>query len=563
MPDNASFVSGAASAVRGESSPARSFARAWTPIVAALCAIVALQVDLLLVKSINWDEFFFFSLIQQLHDGSLEHALQTFPARIFAFLRLLPLDSIDQLLAGRAVMLSCELVAATALFGIARRFCDARAAAICALFYLTAGDVFLHGFAFRADPLLTALLMAALWCVLARKLDWTTVAFVSVLGGLAGLVSIKAIFYAPSFAGAAWLRWKEAKVDGRPVIGRFVQMAAGALLVFACLLVAHRTGVSAGVMHGSTAESALQTVFAAGLLPQAKYLSQQILFAPHVAMLIAAAPFFWKRRASAERVAMASFMLPLLTVVFYRNSYPYYFVFVLAPAVVTIGPVLEWLLRRVGYWPAAALLSGYALLLNVSEPRNVLPKQRALVDGVHHIFPEPVAYFGFSGMIGDYPRPLSILVSGWGLQRYRQGEEPSLVELAEERPIPLLIVNHPVIEAAVEGTEPSKGLLPADRAMLRENYIPHWGQVWVAGKRMPRDSGTREVSVAVPGTYTLEGANISVDGRQLRIGDRVRMARGVHVIAANPAQNAVLRWGDHLPVPAFPAPRASELFTEY
>jgi len=561
LPDNAAFVSAEARALDAAGSPDRKASRAWVPIAGALCVIVALQADLLLVKSINWDEFFFFSMIQQLHDGSLEHALQTFPTRIFAFLRLLPLGPIDQLLVGRAVMLGAELVAAAALFGIARRFCDVRAAALCALTYLTAGDVFLHGFAFRADPLVTGLLMAALWCLVARKLDLKTVVLVSVLLGLAAVVSIKVIFYAPAFAGATWLRWKEAK--GEPVLIRVAGMGAGALLVFALLLAAHRTGVAAPGTHGSTAGSALNTVFAAGFVPQAKYLWQQILYAPHVAMLIVAAPLFWTRLKSAERALMASFLLPLLTVAFYRNSYPYYFVFVLAPAMVTVGPAIERLLRYVGYWPYAAVLAANALLLNLAEPRNVLPNQRALVEGVHEIFPEPVAYFGFSGMVGDFPRPLSILVSGWGLERYRHGEEPGLVQLARERPVPLLIVNHPVIEAALMGVKPDQGLLPADRALLRDNYIPHWGQVWIAGKRIGKGSGSREDSVAVPGTYTVEGASIAIDGKTIRPGDRVELSRGAHLFTANPSADARIRWGDHLRVPSRLAPRAADLFTEY
>ena len=563
MPDNASFVSAEAHALDQGAPAERNDARAWVPIAASLCVIVALQADLLFAKSINWDEFFFFSMIQQLHDGSLAYALQTFPTRIFSFLRQLPLGPIDQLLTGRAVMLCCELVAAAALFGIARRFCDAGVASLCSLTYLTAGDVFLHGFAFRADPLLTALLMSALWCLVTRKLDWRNVALVSVLVGLAGVVSIKAVFYAVPFAGAAWMRWKEAKGAGEFVVSRVSAMAAGSLLVFAGLLAAHSSGLAAPGTHGNAAESALDTVFSAGVVPQAKYLWQQILLAPHVAILIVAAPLFWTRLERAERIAMASFLLPLLTVAFYRNSYPYYFVFVLAPSMVTAGPAIERLLRHVGYWPYAAVLAGNALLLNLAEPRDVLPNQRALVEGVHEIFPKPVAYFGFSGMIGDFPRPLSILVSGWGLQRYRSGNEPTLVDLSKERAIPLLIVNHPVIAAAVEERPSPESLLPADARMLRDNYVPHWGTVWVAGKRIPRASGTARRNISVPGIYTVERAGIAIDGRPLKPGEVVFLSRGVHSFTANEGNDSDLRWGDHLAVPSRAPPPGDALFTDY
>jgi hypothetical protein len=84
--------------------PVPLVAREWAPVVAGLCTILALQVGLIFTKSVNWDEFFFFSMVQQLHFGLLTNPLQTFPTRIFAFLGLLPLDSLDQLLAGRSVM---------------------------------------------------------------------------------------------------------------------------------------------------------------------------------------------------------------------------------------------------------------------------------------------------------------------------------------------------------------------------------------------------------------------------------------------------------------------------
>jgi hypothetical protein len=99
--------------------------------------------------------------------------------------------------------------------------------------------------------------------------------------------------------------------------------------------------------------------------------------------------------------------------------------------------------------------------------------------------------------------------------------------------------------------------------MIRQNYLPHCGMVWVAGKRVPKGSGTSHVTIAVPGTYTVEGAGIAVDGRRLRVGDRVQLARGQHVFTANARSDATLRWGDRLAVPAETPPRLDGLFTEY
>ena len=260
---------------------------------------------------------------------------------------------------------------------------------------------------------------------------------------------------------------------------------------------------------------------------------------------------------------MAGFLAPILTVAVYRNSYPYYFVFILAPASITLGLVIERVVKSVGAWPYAALLTANCLALNLAEPKGVLAEQRLLVDGVHRIFPRPVAYFDASGMIGDFPRPLSILVSGWGLQNYRNGAEPSFVDLANARPVPLLILDDWTIDAAVKEPRWRRILLPADLRMLKENYLPHWGMVWVAGKRIPGGSGTSAAAIVVPGTYTVEGASVAIDGRRMQVGDRVQLARGVHSFTANPMADATIRWGDHLPIPRQAPPRLDSLFTEY
>ena len=551
-----------------ESLPGEDIATAsspnWAPVLVAACLIVTLQINLVFAKSINWDEFFYFSEIQQLNDGLLTQSLQTFHTRLFGVLRQLPLDPVGQLLTGRVFMLACELVAGYALYGIARRFVENRVAALCALTYLSAGYVFLHGFAFRADPLATALLMMALLCLLRRDFNWQTVTIISVILGLASAITIKVVFYAPAFAGVAWLRWDEAERDNRRAISlASAAMIVGSAAVFAGLVLAHRTGIDTSSQRNGTAASALDTVFAAGLVPQANYLWQQILLAPHAAMLILAAPLFWGRFKNSERVALVGFVLPLMTIAFYRNSYPYYFVFVLAPAMVTVGPALNRLLGYIGYWPYIAILSANALVLNLVEPRQVLANQRSLVAGVHQIFPRPVAHFGFSGMIGDFPRPLSILVSGWGLQSYRSGEQPTLIELANERPIPLLIVNHPVIVAAVENRPSAESLLPADAKMLRENYLQHWGIVWVAGKRIPKGTGTTATEFIVPGTYTVEGGNIRIDSNALSAGEVVYISRGKHVFTADPFNDADVRWGNHLTVPSRAPPSGNALFTDY
>jgi len=406
--------------------------------------------------------------------------------------------------------------------------------------------------------------MGALSLLVTRAVTWPLIALVGLLVGVAGAVTMKVIFYLPPLLGATWLRLQQERADRRREVAlRISASAVLSVLVFGILMLWHRTGVDLGISRGGAAASALETVFAAGLVPQARYLSQQILLAPHAAALILVAPLFWKRFTDEQRIALASFLLPLVTVAFYRNSYPYYFVFVLAPAMTTVGPALQRMLGVIGYWPYSAVLALSALLLNIAEPRQILANQRSLVSGVHEIFPRPAAYLDFSGVIGDYPRPLSILVSGWGLQRYRNGEEPTLVELTEKLPTPLLIVNHLSFAVAVKGDVSPYGLLPADVEMLRTNYVPYWGMVWVAGKQLPKGSKPVRTDFAVPGPYLVQGGAIAIDGRSVAPGETVMIGRGPHILTPDASVDAGLRWGEHLQMPARTPPDPNASFTDY
>lgn len=562
MPDSVTYIDPRASL--GDERSRNRGASEWVPLVVAFAAIIGLQLYLLAVKSINWDEFFFFSRIQELKDGQLAQPLQTFYTRLFVWLRDLPAGPIDQLLAGRVVMFGCEMVAAAALFIVARRFASGQIAALCALTYLSAGFVFQHGFAFRADPLATALLMTALACLLRRRINWTTGTVIAVLLGLSAMITIKVVLYAPVFAGAAWLKLRDEQFS-RTMVLRLIAVGVGAGASFAILYAWHSSGLAPAQPNpGGTTSSAWNTVFSVGLFPQGHFFVRQVLFAPHVALMLAAAPFLWPKRfkTQAERLAMAGFYLPLLTIIFYRNSYPYFFVFLLAPAMLSAIPSIEIAFRWLGRRVYPALLVSNALFLALIEPTQMLPAQRRLIDGVHQIFPVPVAYFDFCGMVGDFHRPVHILTSGWGLKNYRSGGKQTLRAMMGEQPVPLLVLNHGVLADAAVGRRGDENLLDADAEALRESYIPHWGPVWVAGKRLPTGTAPLSIGIAVPGTYTLEGAAVSVDGKMVAPGQTISLDHGVHTVVPNSGHEAVLRWGDHLFVPKQAAPRGY-LFTDY
>src|SRR5690606_8710559 len=131
--------------------------------LACLGAALLLQLELVFSKSVNWDEFYHFSEIQQYRLGRWSPSLQTPYVYLFSWVPSLPGDTIAHIQLTRAMLLSFELVTLVAIFAMARHFSSREAALLCSLAYLTGGYVFLHAFAIRADIIAAALLSVALW----------------------------------------------------------------------------------------------------------------------------------------------------------------------------------------------------------------------------------------------------------------------------------------------------------------------------------------------------------------------------------------------------------------
>lgn len=529
----------------------------------ATVTIIALQAWLIVNKAVNWDEFWFYSQIHEAAHGTLAKPLQTFHVRLFAFLIHLPGDAITQITVARVAMLGCWCVSALAIKGIAERFVSTNAAWLAALAYLSGGFAFLHGAAFRTDPMLAALLMMALWLLLRARLDYHSIGLIAVLIAVAGMISIKAALYLPAFAGIAWLRWSETG-RSREMLLRFGLIALLSCAAFALLHVTH----SAGMVNvpestsSATIRTSLDKMFSYGLFPQGALLIKQAGLAPMLSLVILVLPFVLGdlTLSRAERTALFCLTVPLASLLIYRNSAAYYYVFILPPVLVAASRAIEVLRLRIGTRALAILLTLNAAALAAIEARQTLPRQRMLLTEIDRLFPQPVSYFDFCAMVGRFPRHIDFLTP-WGLERYREAGRPRFAEAMTHGPVPLLVVNHPVLQDALDGKTTAHGLLPKDAAALRDNYIQHWGPIWVAGKRLASGSGSREIEIGVPGRYILEGQPLEIDGKLLPSGSVVYLARGKHIVGPR-SSIVTLRWNVDHRAPKEPFP-AGPLFTDF
>lgn len=523
---------------------------AWLP--AAFALVIVLQLELVFNRPVNWDEFHHLSQAHAFIEGRLTEALQVFYARAFFWIALLPIDLVDQIRLARMFMFGCELFTTYAIYAVACHFTERRPAAFTALAYLTTGYVLQHGFSYRADPMAAALLMGSLWILVASRLDKKAVLAAATLAALAWLTTIKVVLYAPAFAGIAWWRWQNSDRSAQVLlrIAALAGVAALLALAFTALTIATLPQGGAGTAERTVSASGAR-MFSEGLFPQWPYIAGAVASAPVMALLIATAPLemFRTRMPKPQRVALIGLLLPLASVALYRNSFPYFYVFILPPAMIAAAIAARSMLAML---PERLLLIALVLgtgFVSLATPREVLSRQQQVISAVHRIFPQPVSYFDFPGIVADYPKA-NFFMSTWGVTQYWRGSTRTFVDAMTRQTVPLLIADHELLERNQTAPEPAWELLPRDAAALRENFVHHWGPIWVAGRRFPATAPAQDFRVYAPGTYTLEGAAARIDGRAVKPGATLEMSRGMHRFERIEKGEVVLRWGDHLLQPA-------------
>lgn len=548
-----------------------------------VAVLLALKLQLIFTQNINWDEFFYLSMVHSALRGDLAIALQTVHVHAFYWLPQVSGSEIDQVVAARGVMFAFQVGTCGLIYLVGRRLFSPAAAVIGVLAYLTLSNTVDHGTSFRADPIAAFLLMAALWLIVRNRSGMAEIVAAGVLTAVAGLVTIKSIFYVPTLVLAVLCLTPEQRAQRRVI--EFIVLGLTALAAFALFYIAHSASLNGAknihavnlVTHSSAKMIQLDNLF-----PRNRYLTFSLRRDWVVWVLVLggfvvalAAAVFGRRRL--RGVGIVGLGLPLLTFAFYRNAFPYFYVFVLAAPAVLAAGVFDGLARsqmqsRRFHWVVAMTMVVLAVIPIARYLRNDVDRtaaQRQHIDVVHRMFPRPVPYIDRSSMVASFPK-VGFFMSTWGMESY----------LAAGRPIMrgLLTRHHPVFVLAnvdslrldaprmqVSGTK-RYGLLPADHSVLRENFVHHWGAIWVAGKHLTASVLGRvyQFEILIPGTYSVESAvPVVIDGVEMRPGAKVMLKVGRHTLVSHEAPaSIVLRWGTNLYRPV-EAPISNRLFTGF
>ena len=470
-----------------------------------LLLVELIQLALVPLKQVHQDEYRFIEQIFSFESGLLGSSVQTFYVYLFQWLTWLPLNDIDKIVAGRFVMWLCHLSTLFFVYGIAKKLSTKTGALIAALVYATMFYVLQHATSFRADPLITALLMGAIFGLTRNNASYRNLIASAMSVALAGLISIKSVFYLPMIAVAGLWQFSRTRRK-RLFIRTAVGAAVIAILVFLGLFFLHSRELGASTANpiGYILGSIEKQFGEKQPFDTTWYLFVAVIFnIPNwilifIGLYHSAALATSRDREIRNRALVAlSFILPILLVFIYRNSFPYFYVFMLAPisviAAFSCPPGRNTAVARLAV-PVGGLLTILALFLGGKELSNNNLGQRSMLAAVTGIFPEPVPYIDGFSSVPSYPRVGPFLTS-WVMDNYRRQGQRRIAMLVTERKPRFVIAQHPMIlDALTEGAavpQERYSLFPEDAAALHDNFIPHWGQLWIAGKRLEADKSGR------------------------------------------------------------------------
>ena len=197
--------------------------------------------------------------------------------------------------------------------------------------------------------------------------------------------------------------------------------------------------------------------------------------------------------------------------------------------------------------------------------------QKNIIKNVHEMFRDPVPYMDRCNMISSFPM-VGIQMTSWDMEKYTQANRPIMRELlVNRRPVFLLAnivhLNLSLPRGTVRDIFRIDPLSEEDFNVLRDNFIHHWGILYVAGKRFefrPRER-TRSFRNLIPGVYTIEsGGDVWIDSVRYQPGSKIRLGNSTYTITPRTTpMEVVLRWGEDLYRPRDPFPVQPVFFGYY
>ncbi len=552
------------------------------PLVALSLLVFTLVLRGSLVETIgvHWDEYNFLSKAYLVARGELSQPLQTFHGHLFFWLLDPRGNEVEQIITARWLMFALSVGMAGLLAYVGQRLIGGSAGVFAAFVFGSFWYVQHHGMAFRYDAIIAPLFIATVASLLTRPARFWPAVLAGVLGGVALLVSIKASVYFPAFAVVAFAPLLYAE-DRRHVLARGGVFIASGFVTSALLFLWHRsTLMRVATPTVERAERVYDTMInSAKPFPRQGALLGTLRWDTPMWLLIlcgfgilVGGVVYERGRARARYLSALALATPLLSLYLYRNSWPYFYVTILPGTCLLAGAAWRFVEQRAGRRPLLAAVAALLMAVpvartawlwhaNNSEDENAV--HRDIVAAVHEIFPEPVPYIDRCSMVSSYQKAGPFMTT-WVMTQVRKRGSNWVAPLLSAHQPKLLINNTSLLDLHKRRPRGKHALSPTDFETLKDNYILHWGSLWVAGKQLDAYPGEgRKFRVLIAGTYTYEGAEpVEIDGQVIEPSGTLELTQGEHRARALGVDTTpvTLRYGDHLLKPSRRPVRRNPLF---
>lgn len=558
-------------------------------LFALILVTLILKFHLIFLLNIDEDEFSFLSSVHRYLQGTLSHPFFSFHVHIFGWLPLAAKDEVGQIFAARTFMYFLGLGSCAFLYLIGKLFFIRSGALFSVLCYLSISNVIVHGTSFRFDPICVFLFLCTTYCLLKKPRSLLSVIMAGLSTGLTLMISLKAVLYFPTIAAILLIQFFG---DGnhrsrlKDTLLFLVAFISGFILLYQIhLLTLNNPGSSP--MNTVAGNVMSEGILFKEFFPNWIYLLMLIIENPLIFIIFTSAfvILIWdfvtsKFQRLSETLLLLSLFLPLLSLPFYRYNYPYFYVFVLSSAIVVtavFAAKISGAFYKKGaigylmliYFFSFSAFSGFLLHYKRNNFDQTI-SQKEIVALVHKLFREPVPYIDRCSMISSFPQA-GLRMTSKDMERYQKAQKPIMRNLLIQKKPVFIVANSVHLDLSVpRGTkkEISKSypLLKEDYNILKDNFIHHWGAIFVAGKYFSFDARTsaQAFKILVPGVYTIESENdVSINDVAYKPGSKIELEPKTYSITSKTVpQHVTLRWGKDLHKPS-QKPSAQPIFLGY
>ena len=536
-------------------------------------AYILLYLFLISNTNINWDEFNYLSAIYKYQNGNSIAPIQSFHVHLFGWLTKINGKEIEQIITARYIQLLLLMASLGILYLLTQNLSSKTASLFAVFLALSFTDIIRHGFSFRPDPICLFLFLSTIYLINQNKRIFSFIAGVSL--AICFLISIKTIFYIPSIG--IILIILSVKSDNRHIFikNSLTFLSSSAVFIFLfyifhCYLINHSSSVEtiSTIIDGKNmSQSAGSKVLWTGsLFPRLNIFIRSLTenaityFVLLIGALITIRNFFLSNNKIRYTIIFC-FIIPLFTLLFYRNAFPYFYVFILPPAFIITIPYVEkyiYIMHRYKKFYSCLLILIPIIISTVNSSyfiknrfNNQLKPQREIINLVHKLFPQPAPYIDRNNMIASFPKT-GFFMSTWGLEVYRDNDAPIFQDILESKQPHFLIANVRSLDLNdikyFGETKNKYSLLDEDYIILKENFIHHWGALYLPGKVIKFSDGEKHAMfrIIIEGLYTVESnGEFFMNEKGLNNNEVVFLHKGLHSIQTVNASLITLRFGSH------------------